>query len=228
MSIKGIGRPRTPGFEVGDTFAKSAVIAVDQRMGIDGYMDELYWCKCECGNTWARTKQLIRDNPDAACRSCTMRASRAARGGEHPTKHPLYRVWLNMLDRCNNPHAQAYDNYGGRGITVCRRWYKMENFIADMGDKPEGRTLERRKNNKGYSPANCYWATPSEQNRNTRKTRFINYKGKKMKMIDAAEQFGINENALRLRIDVHGWSVHDALTIPLRVTKRVRRAFLGA
>lgn len=108
---------------------------------------------------------------------------------------------------------------------MCKRWFKMTSFVEDMGDKPEGTTLERRNNARGYSPANCYWATPTEQNRNTRATRYVTFKGEKVKLIEAAEKAGLPLGAVRLRIDVHGWSVEDALTIPLRVTKRTR---LGA
>ena len=77
--------------------------------------------------------------------------------------------WRNMLNRCSKPLCKAYKNYGARGITVCVRWLFLENFIADMGLKPEGLTLERSNNEKGYSKSNCRWATWVEQNRNKRK-----------------------------------------------------------
>lgn len=78
-----------------------------------------------------------------------------------------YVTWSHMIQRCTNPKRPAYARYGGRGITVCDRWLKFENFLADMGERPDGKTLDRFPNNKGnYEPGNCRWATVTEQNQN--------------------------------------------------------------
>ena len=101
--------------------------------------------------------------------------------GENRTKHPLYKLYHAMLDRCNNPNHKAYSYYGGRGIKVCRRWQGtrgFSNFLEDMGNKPENLTLERRDNSKGYNPNNCYWASRSRQQYN-RRTSVTNTSGRK-------------------------------------------------
>lgn len=91
--------------------------------------------------------------------------------GLYKTKHPLYTTYKGMLSRCNHPNSKYYSYYGGRGIKVNKRWlgrYGFKHFAEDMGPRPEGHTLERINNNRGYSPKNCRWATMSTQSLNKR------------------------------------------------------------
>jgi hypothetical protein len=81
---------------------------------------------------------------------------------------PEYRSWCAMMARCNNPNSSRYKYYGKRGIKVCERWHDFRNFLADMGSRPDGLTLDRKNNNGNYEPSNCCWATRKKQNNNKR------------------------------------------------------------
>ena len=82
-----------------------------------------------------------------------------------------------MKQRCTNPNNRQYEEYGGRGITVCKRWLIFANFFEDMGEKPEGLSIERPDNDKGYSPGNCVWADRKTQNSNKRNNRWLEANG---------------------------------------------------
>ncbi len=86
----------------------------------------------------------------------------------HSQRTSEYQIWGSMIKRCTNPKCHAYPRYGGRGITVCERWIDFKNFYDDMGPRPDGLTLERRDNDRGYHLENCYWATVSQQMLNRR------------------------------------------------------------
>jgi ribosomal protein S16 len=115
-----------------------------------------------------------------------------------------------MLKRCNNEKHEQYPNYGGRGIRVCDRWRTFENFYADMGDAPDGHTIDRVNNNGDYEPSNCRWSTQKTQIRNKRNTAFIEYEGKQVPLAQVCETLGLPLKRTRNRIYA-GWSVSDAL-----------------
>lgn len=89
-----------------------------------------------------------------------------------PQTQAAYRCWKHMRQRCFNPRSKDFKHYGGRGISVCKRWARFENFLKDMGPRPSlHHSIERRDNGKDYRPSNCYWATRKEQGRNTRSVK---------------------------------------------------------
>ena len=118
-----------------------------------------------------------------------------------------YRTWAHILGRCNNPTDRDYHNYGGRGIKVCERWMKFENFLADMGEPESGLTLDRYPDNNGnYEPSNCRWATQEEQKRNTRRNILVN--GLCLK--DYCAKRGLNYEMTRRAIRSGKWITEHA------------------
>lgn len=107
-----------------------------------------------------------------------------------------HQTWSSMISRCQNKNDPSYANYGGRGITVCGAWESFENFLGDMGERPEGKQLDRVDNNLGYFKENCRWVTAEENSNNRRTNRFIEYKGTRQTLIQWARALGITPYTL--------------------------------
>ena len=131
--------------------------------------------------------------------------------GGNPDVLATYYAWTNMRSRCNNAKVKGYENYGGRGITVCERWSRFKNFMADMGVRPPGMTLERKDNDKGYSPENCIWASRREQALNRRRTVWIEYEGIRLCAKDWAGRLGASLPNFRARAETRGWDYVAAI-----------------
>lgn len=128
----------------------------------------------------------------------------------------MYNTYHHMKRRCLDATNPAYANYGGRGIEVCQRWLQpngrgLHNFLTDMGERPDGMTLERIDNNKGYNPENCKWASRTAQNNNTRSNRVITFHGKTLTLSQWAKETGIKRSTLAQRFYVYNWSIEKCL-----------------
>lgn len=130
------------------------------------------------------------------------------------SRSPAYLSWRAMRDRCLNQNSTSYRWYGAAGIKVCERWERFESFLADMGERPAGMSLERIDRTKGYEPSNCRWATSKDQARNRRTNNVIAYLGESLTLEQWAERYEIPSNTLWMRLN-NGWDVHRALTQPL-------------
>jgi hypothetical protein len=154
---------------------------VNARLGRTATNPAVHWhCTCTCGNSGAvPTRSLV----SGASRSCGCLATQLATNSKHNFKHgqsksPAYVSWLGAKQRCFYEKHKQFKDYGGRGITMCDRWRdSFEEFLADMGPRPAGTTLDRYPNvNGNYEPGNCRWATPIEQAAGTRKRIYVDGK----------------------------------------------------
>lgn len=131
----------------------------------------VYWtCRCECGGVTESKGDHLKAGAITSCgcvRACSDGQSVARVGRPSPT----YKSWQSMIERTSNPNHHAWRHYGGRGIAVSDRWRTSPGFLADMGERPAGLTLDRIDNDGDYEPGNCRWATVLDQNRNKRQRR---------------------------------------------------------
>ncbi len=139
---------------------------------------------------------------------------------------PEYEAWQGMKSRCSNPNRKGHYKWGGRGIKVCERWLGktgFANFFADMGPRPTPKhSIDQINNDGDYEPKNCRWATIKQQSRNRRSTVFVEFRGERRCFEEWGEVTGIPHATIRTRLVVLGWSVEDALTIPVVFGQKVK------
>lgn len=166
----------------------------------------VHWeCQCDCGNSVPFRYDYLTEGRATDCGCLTPRHRLSG------TK--TYSVWDLMHRRCEDPRHPNFKNYGARGIVVCGRWTDVRKFHEDMGNPPDGMTLDRIDNNGPYEPGNCRWAPRHDQNRNMRSNRFIGYNNETLCLTDWAARIGLSSGGLHNRL-ARGWSLDVALTTP--------------
>lgn len=206
----------------GQKFGRLTVLSVFRKAAADGTTRRWLSCRCDCGKLHEVEVFNAVSGRTASCgcllREATQRRRRLVEG-KSISSHPLYRVWACMIGRCSDPKDAAYENYGKRGIAVCKEW--MDSFVPFYNWALESGyrrdlTIERKDNNRGYCPENCKFATRTEQARNTRRNLQI-------------LAFGELKTAWRWKEDkrcivplklvyerlLHGWTPERALSTPL-------------
>jgi hypothetical protein len=152
------------------TGKKFSKLTVESEAGRDSYGRAQWLCVCDCGERVIIGSNNLRTGNSKSC-GCVKRQwleSGKANRTHGMTKTGAHVSWRKMIERCEKTYCRRYADYGGRGIKVCDRWKVFENFYADMGDRPEGMSLDRIDVNGNYEPSNCRWATPQQQRANRR------------------------------------------------------------
>lgn len=175
-------------------------------------------CRCDCGVEKTILGQSLRSGKVVSCKCYSNELATKSKLTHGLSSTAYYKAWFGMLQRCENKNHTAWKRYGGRGIKVCERWHAFENFLADMGQRPEGATIERVENNGNYEPGNCCWATRSEQQNNRSTNRIVEVDGIKMTFAQAAKKFNIEYGTARSRLKSN-WSVDTAFKTPTKQIK---------
>lgn len=205
----------------GKKFGRLTVIEYAGRENNNSY----YICKCDCGEIKKfRASHLTSERTKSCgCLNKELTIDRSTKHGYATAlyKHPMYRVWYGMKNRCYNKNTRGYEYYGARGISVCEKWHSFNGFLEDMGGLyKRGLTLDRIKVNGNYEPSNCRWATQAMQSRNRTDNKYITYNGETKVLTDWANIFGIKPYTLTLRLK-SGWDIEKALTKPVLKKERV-------
>ncbi len=186
-----------------------------------GPVGATWTCICECGSERVVNANSLMAGTSVSC-GCYARevAGTLHTTHGHNTKKtgqsPTYKSWRNMLRRCTDAKHPSYPNYGGRGITVCEEWKLFINFLSDMGERPDTKTLDRIDSDKGYSKANCQWMTMREQANNTARNTWLTHEGETLTIAEWARKIGVAESAIRARV-YRGKSAAEALSTVVQV-----------
>lgn len=175
-------------------------------------------CVCKCGNIVYVAAKELRNGDTKSC-GCIRKAQLIERNTTHGmTNTYTYQKWQQMNTRIRdtkNPRNACY-----LGVSICKRWAKFENFLQDMGEAPDGFSLERVNNKQGYKPSNCRWVPLSEQAANTSRSRIVLFNGARKHISAHARDQGLDPDVVLDRINKLGWAVNDALTTPKRRNKQ--------
>ena len=208
------------------TGQKFGRLTVRELFGRNKHHQIIWNCVCDCGNTKKVNGGPLRSGVIKSCGCYNREQSKKANTTHGQLKNrsmsSIYNCWHGMIQRCTNPKCKTYKHYGGRGIKVCERWYKFENFYEDMGERPPGMTLDRKDNDGDYCKENCRWITQEEQRNNMRSNVWIEHNGERKTRTQWARSLNINVSTLRARLNSPNWSIGRALNTPV-LSREVKR-----
>lgn len=218
---------RQPDPAPGERFFRLKFVGMTGRLDADGRRVAEF--SCDCGADVVAPVGRVRQGKPKSC-GCFRADETRKRGksnlglrrrlvplGMRVDEHPDYWIWQGLRQRCNNPKAPDFGNYGGRGIRVCPAWENsFDSFRAGMGPRPSlSHSIDRINNDGDYEPGNCRWASMSEQANNKRTNTVLEHNGRRQNVSQWATETGINVTTILARL-ARGWPVEKTLTRPLR------------
>lgn len=178
-------------------------------------------CECDCNERNVQIVQAnhLREGSSLQCSKCAHKITGESNSTHRETESRLYYIWCSMKSRCNRPTDDAYERYGGRGISVCTEWMNsfesFRNWSLDNGYQ-EDLSIERVNNDGNYCPENCRWATAIEQANNRRSNRILTYNNETHTLAEWSRLTGLDRHVITDRIDKFNWSIEKALATPVK------------
>lgn len=199
--------------EVGQKFNRWTVIerAASLREAC-GSKTPVWVCRCDCGKVKTIRAIHLRSGRSGSC-GCLQKEIASATGLKHGDhKSPMYDVWTQMIQRCENPNNKAFKNYGARGIKVCAEWHEYAAFLRDMGPTYQpGLTIDRRDNDGNYEAGNCRWVTNKVNCRNQQRSVLVDWNGVQTSLNDLAELHSVKLLTAYSRYRIKGWTLRQSL-----------------
>ena len=196
------------------------LVALIPTSGRSGH--SVVWeCACDCGGRKLASQSSLRRGTPKSC-GCLARPLPPITIKHGMFGHPLYKTWEGMMARCYNENNKDFCLYGGRGIDVCERWHNPRLFAEDMSPRPDGRTLDRIDNSRGYSPDNCRWATAMQQHANKRSNKLFTINGETLHQREWCRRYNIPVSTFTNRMN-EGLEPLTALTMLSRRPRRVAK-----
>ena len=195
------------------TGQKFGRLTVKEKLGSRN-QKTVWLCACECGQATEVVTNKLTSGHTKSC-GCYRNEFGVVHG---MINHSACNTWKSMMARCYNENHMYYSYYGGKGITVCDEWHDFDTFCKDMGERPEGCSLDRIDGGLGYSLSNCRWATAKEQANNRSNNTIIEAFGKSLTLSQWADELDCSNEVVSQRIR-NGWSVEDAVSRPVGKNK---------
>lgn len=183
----------------------------DRLTVIEDAGGKLWRCRCDCGGSKLVMTVALNKGTTRSC-GCIRKEQLTKRNSKHMfSGTPTHRTWKDMRARCNTRSNTDYANYGGRGIAVCGQWSNFIVFLRDMGERPDGKTIDRIDVNGNYTPENCRWADADTQANNKRQTRLIEINGVKASLAQWSRIYGVYAKTVAYRLRI-GMSLENAFS----------------